>query len=129
MNREFRRRHGNGFNPQDISRGVPDLSQAPQPTPQQMQQMMLMAWREAGARVMVEVTTHEEGPLLLNVDHIVALTPTREIVLQNRRLTVACEEQWGRLMFWFFTGRQLGSGFEPEQKTVQQRPMGREEGQ
>lgn len=114
MNREFRRRQG----PPGIDiANVPDLRQAPQPTPQQMQQMMLMAWREAGARVMVEVTTHEEGPLLLNVDHIVALTPTREIVLQNRRLTVACEEQWGRLMFWFFTGRQLSSGFEPEQKT------------
>ena len=118
MNREFRRRHGSGFSPQNISREIPDLSQAPQMTPQQMQKMMLHAWREAGARVLVEVNTKEEGLLLLNVDHIVALTKAREIHLQNKKLTVMSGEQWDRVLFWF-----LGIGIEEEQKT-QQSPTG-----
>ena len=118
MNREFRRRHGNGFNPQDISRGVPDLSQVPQPTPQQLQKMMLFGWREAGARVLIEVDTKEEGLLLLNIDHIVALTKAREIHLHNKKLTVISGEQWDKLLFFF-----LALGKDEEQKT-QQPPTG-----
>ena len=118
MNREFRRRHGSGFSPQNISREIPDLSQAPQMTPQQMQKMMLHAWREAGARVLVEVNTKEEGLLLLNVDHIVALTKAREIHLQNKKLTVLSGEQWDKLLFFF-----LALGKDEEQKT-QQPPTG-----
>lgn len=125
MNREFRRRQG-PLDPRNVQSAinVPDLRHAPPPTPQQMQQMVLHAWREAGARVMVEVNTKEEGLLLLNIDHIVALTKAREIHLQNKKLTVLSGDQWDRLLFWF-----LAIGTEEEQKTAQQPPTGREEGQ
>lgn len=120
MNRHSRRHsgQGTGFNPQNIQREVPDLlGRSHTPSAQQMHMMMLHAWREAGARVMVEVNTEEEGPLLLNVDHVVALTPTRQIVLESRKLTVIDGKQWNRLMFWFFTGTELNPAFEAEVKT------------
>ena len=123
MNREFRRRQPHTANSPGGPFGhVPDLSQAPQPTPQQLQKMMLFGWREAGARVLIEVDTKEEGLLLLNIDHIVALTKAREIHLQNKKLTVFSGEQWDKLLFFF-----LALGKDEEQKT-QQPPTGGMEG-
>ena len=119
MNREFRRRQG-PLDPRNVQSAinVPDLRQAPQPTPQQLQKMMLFGWREAGARVLIEVDTKEEGLLLLNIDHIVALTKAREIHLQNKKLTVLSGEQWDKLLFFC-----LALGKDGEQKT-QQPPTG-----